>query len=433
MSRKLHRLYKKHLMKSKFATETRPPLLNSWEGLGFNINESSVYELAQEAADLGTKLFVLDDGWFGNEYPRVSDHAGLGDWEVNRERFPNGLAPLIENITALKAENTSKNLQFGLWFEPEMVNPNSSLYQQNPDWALHAGSYPRTEVRNQLVLNLALPEVQDFVIESVSKVLKSAPITYVKWDNNRGIHETQTPSLHHKYMLGLYRVYENLTSQFPDILWEGCASGGGRFDPGILHWFPQVWTSDDTDALERIYIQFGTSLAYPPSAMGAHLSHVPNEITKRTTPVHFRAHVAMMGGSFGIELNPKDMEEDEKQQIPGLISLAERVNPIVVKGDLWRLNLPEDSTYPAAVFISEDGSQLALFAFQTRANINNAWPWIRLQGLDPAADYKFNGSRIISGLTLMNIGVQLKFDGDLDSKVVLLEKEQGHHSTVRRG
>lgn len=215
MSRSLHRLYRRHLMKSKFATRDRPVLLNSWEGLEFDYDESTIYQLAKEAADLGAKMFVLDDGWFGNKYPRVEDNAGLGDWVPNHDRFPHGLAHAVNRVTNLKSGNTSTNLRFGLWFEPEMVNPESVLYHEHPDWALHAGPYPRTESRNQLVLNVALPEVQDFIIEFVSNILDSADITYVKWDNNRGMHQLPSPSTDHAYMLGLYRVFDTLTSKYP--------------------------------------------------------------------------------------------------------------------------------------------------------------------------------------------------------------------------
>ncbi|KAJ5265516.1 hypothetical protein N7524_006534 [Penicillium chrysogenum] len=423
MSRSLHRLYRNHLIKSKFATSDRPTLLNSWEGLYFDFNQSSIYDLAKEAAGVGAKLFVLDDGWFGKEYPRLSDNAGLGDWVPNPDRFPDGLEPLVKKNTDLKAANTSTNMRFGIWFEPEMVNPNSTLYDEHPDWALHAGPYPRTEARNQLVLNLALPEVQDYIIKSVSDVLKSADISYVKWDNNRGINETPSPATNHAYMLGMYRVFNELTTQFPDVLWEGCASGGGRFDPGVLQYFPQIWTSDNTDAIDRISIQLGTSLAYPPSAMGAHLSEVPNHQTGRTVPVAVRAHVAMMGGSFGLELNPAVMDEEDKAAVPGLVALAEKVNPIILNGDMWRLNLPEDSNWPAVLFIAEDARKAVLFVFQVAPNVNHSWPRIKLQGLDPQASYKVDDGVIYTGATLMNIGLQFAFKGDYGSQVVMLEKQ----------
>ena len=423
MSRSMHRLYRKNLIKSKFATSDRPVLLNSWEGLSFNYNQSSIHHLAQESADLGIKLFVLDDGWFGDKYPRTSDEAGLGDWVPNPARFPDGLAHAVNGITNLTAANTSSNLRFGIWVEPEMVNPNSSLYRKHPDWALHAGPYPRSEQRNQLVLNAALPEVQEFIIQSVSNILRSADISYVKWDNNRGIHEMPSPSTDHAYMLGMYHIFNNLTTQFPDVLWEGCASGGGRFDPGVLQYFPQIWTSDDTDAVERITIQLGTSLAYPPSAMGAHLSAVPNQQSGRTLPVAFRGHVAMMGGSFGLELDPADTPAEDKAALPGLIALAEKVNPIVLTGDMYRLNFPEDSNWPAVLFLSEDGAQGVLFYFQINPNINHAVPWVRMQGLDAKAMYSVDGNATYSGATLMNIGLQFPFETDYGSQVVFLEKQ----------
>ena len=423
MSRKFHRLYRNHLIKSKFATQTRPPLLNSWEGLYFDYNETTIYKLAKETAKLGVKLFVLDDGWFGNKHPRLSDNAGLGDWEPNQKRFPSGFSNLVKNITKLKTGNSSDELKFGLWFEPEMVNPNSSLYEKHPEWAMHSGSYPRTLQRNQLVLNLALPEVQDYIVDSVSKVLSNTSISYVKWDNNRGIHETPHSYTDHQYMLGMYSVFQRLTSRFPNVIWEGCASGGGRFDPGVLQYFPQIWTSDDTDAAERIKIQFGTSMIYPPSAMAAHVANVPNGLTNRNTSFAFRAHVAMMGGSFGFELKPEDISDDDRAAIPGILDLAAKVNPIVIKGDMWRLNLPEESNWPAALFISEDGKKAALFIFQQKAHWNNVFPPVRLQGLDPKAKYSVDGNLTLSGSTLMNFGLQYSFNGDYDSKVVLLERQ----------
>ena len=303
-----------------------------------------------------------------------------------------------------------------------MVNPNSNLYHDHPDWALHAGPYPRSETRNQLVLNVALPEVQEFIIESVSNILNSADITYIKWDNNRGIHETPFPSTDHTYVLGLHHVFDTLTTRFPNVLWEGCASGGGRFDAGVLQFFPQIWASDDTDAIKRIFIQMGTSLAYPPSAMGAHVSAVPNKQTGRTLPIWFRGHVAMMGGSFGLELDPATLPEGDRDALPAIIELAEKVNPIILSGDLYRLSLPEESNWPAALFLSEDGLQGVLFYFQLSPNVNHATPRVRLQGLDPQALYSVDGNATYSGATLMNFGLQFRFSTDVASKVVFLDK-----------
>ncbi|KAJ5900633.1 alpha-galactosidase C [Penicillium subrubescens] len=422
MSRSLHGLYRHHLMRSKFATEGRPVLLNSWEALYFNIDQNSMHRLAEESAALGVKLLVMDDGWFGKEYPRTSDAAGLGDWEPNPVRFPDGLGPMVSKITSLNVANSSAKLRFGIWIEPEMVNPQSTLYHNHPDWVLHAGKYPRTEQRNQLVLNLALPGVQEFIVNSITDLLHSAKISYVKWDQNRMISEISSPSGTHAYMLGLYRVFDVLTSRFPDVLWEGCASGGGRFDPGVLQFFPQIWASDNTDPVDRIFIQFGTSLVYPASCMGAHVSAVPNHQTGRKTPLTFRAHVAMMGGSFGLELDPTDMSEDEREEIPKLIELAERLNPIVVTGDLWRLNLPEDSNWPSALFVAADGSQAVMFVFQLAPRVNHIIPRVKLQGLDPHAEYCVDGHGPFSGSVLMNVGLKFSFNTEYGSKVVFLMK-----------
>jgi alpha-galactosidase len=409
----------------------RPVLLNSWEALYFNINSSNLYRLAQESASLGVKLFVLDDGWFGKDYPRISDTAGLGDWIPNPARFPDGLAALVKDVTALQSavltsNKPSANLRFGIWIEPEMVNTSSTLYQEHPEWVLFADQYPRTEQRNQLILNLALPAVQDFVIKSVSEILSSAEITYVKWDHNRCMHETPSPTTHHAYMLGVYRVFGILTTRFPDVLWEGCASGGGRFDPGVMQYFPQIWTSDNTDAVDRIFIQFGTSLAYPASSMCGHISAVPNHQTGRTVPMTFRAHVAMMCGSFGLELNPAELNPEERAMIPEFIALSERISPIVLTGDMWRLSLPEESNWPAVLYISKNGSQAVLFLYQLGPKMNHALSRVKLQGLNPQDKYLVDGEGPYSGSMLMSMGLQYYFDTDYASKVVFLEKEASH-------
>ncbi|KAI1339461.1 glycoside hydrolase family 36 protein [Xylariaceae sp. FL0016] len=427
MSQGFHSLYKNHLSRSNYTFETRPPLLNSWEGLGFDINETSMVRLAEQAADLGCELFVNDDGWFGTDYPRNNDSLGLGDWTPNPAKFPEGLGPYVDEVSAITVANSSKKMEFGLWVEPEMVNPDSDLYNEHPEWCLHAESHNRTLQRNQLVLNLALQEVQDYVITTIEKVLDSANIKYIKWDNNRGMHEMSSPSVNHAYMLGMYRVIDNLTTAHPEILWEGCASGGGRFDPGLLHYWPQSWTSDDTDALERLYIQFGTSLVYPLSSMGCHVSAVPNGQTGRTTPIAFRSAVASMCGSYGLELDPQHLEQDELDAIPGMISLQQSINPIVIDGDFYRLALPDQSNWPAAMFSLPDASSAVVFAFQVRSAIKPLPPPLKLQGLDSSAKYTVsNGTwdMTLSGSTLMNRGLSLIWPtSDYESQILQLEKQ----------
>lgn len=423
MSRNFHRLYRHNLISSKFANETKPPLLNSWEGLYFDFDEPKVEKLAKAAASLGIKLFVLDDGWYGVKHPRINDTAGLGDWKVNPAKFPNGLNSLIDTVTKFPVAGSGEKLQFGIWIEPEMVSPNSELYAEHPEWVMSAGPYDRSEARNQLVLNLALPDVQAYIISSITALLEGTAISYVKWDHNRAIHESSAPQNYHAYILGMYKVFDTLTSRFPNILWEGCAAGGGRFDPGVLQYFPQIWTSDNMDGIDRINIQFGTSVVYPLSTMSAHVGAVPSHVTKRTQSLKFRAHVAMMGGSFGFELDPDALDADERKEIPGLVALAEKINPVIIKGDLWRLRLPEASNHPAAIVVTPDRSQAVLFAFQMLSTTMHEIPVLRLQGLDADAKYKLNDDKVYSGATLMNGGIQIPFDGDYDSAVYFLERQ----------
>jgi alpha-galactosidase len=426
MSRSFHDLYRNHLSRSNHTFETRPVLLNSWEGLGFDYNQSSMVKLAGETAGLGISLFVNDDGWFGNgKYARVTDDAGLGDWVPNRQRFPHGLGPYVNQVNNFTVKNSSgDHLQFGIWVEPEMVNPNSSLYHDHPDWCMHAGNHIRTLTRNQLVLNVGLTEVQDYIISAISRVINSANIKYIKWDNNRGIHEMPAPSADHAYMLGLYRVIDNLTTTFPDVLWEGCASGGGRFDPGLYYYWAQHWTSDNTDASDRLTIQLGTSMAYPPSAMACHVSAVPNGITQRNISITYRANVALMCGSFGFELNPVDLMPDERAAIPSILQDWAKVNPIVLSGSFYRLVLPEDSNWPAMQFISKDESTAILFAFQQMATLKPAAPPVRLQGLDPSAQYSNTlDNSTYSGATYMNGGLNFYWESaDYQSQLIWLYK-----------
>jgi len=430
VSRSYHDLYRNHLSRHQATQETRPILLNSWEGLSFNINDTALVDLAGQSADIGIELFVMDDGWFGLEYPRNNDSLGLGDWTPNPEKFPDGLGPYIADVTKIDVVNASTNastgsqIKFGLWMEPEMVNLNSTLYNEHPDWVLHAGKHARTLTRSQLVLNVGLPEVQNFIIDSVSKILDSGAVSYVKWDNNRGMHELARPSDSYQYILGLYHVIDTLTTKYPHVLWEGCASGGGRFDAGLLHYWPQHWTSDNTDAADRLQIQLGTSLIYPPSAMGCHISKSPNGMTQRDTSFTYRGHVAMMCGSFGLELNPHELSEDEVKELPAIMDQAHRVNPLVIHGSFYRLAGPQESNWPAVQFVSKDGSQSAVFAFQQQYTTKPGAPPLRLQGLDPKARYwndLDNGT--YSGATYANAGINARFErGIYLSKLIWLEK-----------
>lgn len=417
MSRNLHSLYRHHLSRSKWTNKPRPVLLNSWEGMFFDFDAEAQYQRAKGCAELGVKLYVMDDGWFGVKHPRLSDNAGLGDWVPNPKRFPDGLGPFVERINSLKTRG--EPLKFGIWVEPEMVNPESELYEAHPDWVLHAGKHKRTEQRQQLVLDLSKPEVQDYIIEKIGNVLASANFAYVKWDCNRAMHEVPSSSTPHAYMLGLYRVLETLTSRFPDILWEGCASGGGRFDPGILHYWCQSWASDNTDAIDRLFIQFGTTLAYPPSSMGCHVSAVPNLQVGRTTPFEFRAHVALMGGSFGFELEFEHMDEKERNAIPDIIKLSEKVQPFVIEGDQYRLGSPE-TNYPAVQYL-KDGEAVVL-VYQMAARVHQFAPHLKLQGLDPKTEYKIE-DQVLSGEALMSVGFRLWFaKKDFQSKVLFVTK-----------
>jgi alpha-galactosidase len=436
MSRKYHSLYRGHLCKSRWVNRPRPALINNWEATYFDMNQQNLARIAQRGSELGVGLFVMDDGWFGVKHPRLSDNAGLGDWVVNPERFPDGLGEFVKKITGFEVKKPDDSqdkektkMKFGIWVEPEMVNPASELFEAHPEWALQAEGYPLTEARQQLVLDLSQTAVQDYIIDKLTDILNSADISYVKWDNNRGMHELPSPSVPHAYMLGLYRVLETLTTRFPEVLWEGCASGGGRFDPGLYHYWAQSWTSDNTDAIDRLFIQFGTSLVYPPSSMGAHVSAVPNHQTGRTTPLEFRAHVALMGGSFGFELDLNKLPEEEQAQIPRLVALSEKVNPLVITGDLYRLERPDESNWPTAMFVSPDKarSSAVLLAYRMQSIINWHSPPVRLQGLDPEATYELEeeGQEAVeyTGRTLMNAGLHLALKGDYQSRVIFLRRK----------
>ena len=330
-------LYGKRLCKGKYRDEVRPILINNWEATYFDFNETKIKEIAREATNLGMELFVLDDGWFGK---RDDDNSSLGDWFVNEEKLKGGLNKLATEINEM-------GLQFGLWFEPEMVSPISELYKEHPDWCIHIPGRNRSEARRQLILDYSREDVCNYIIEKISEVLSSAPISYVKWDMNRNMSEIGSAKLPanrqrevaHRYILGLYKVLEEITTRFPDVLFESCSGGGGRFDPGMLYYMPQTWTSDNTDAIERLKIQFGTSMVYPNASIGCHVSAVPNHQVDRITPIETRGVVAM-SGNFGYELDITKLPESEKEIIKEQVKLYKEIRETIQFGKCYRLSSP---------------------------------------------------------------------------------------------
>ncbi|CAM4348184.1 alpha-galactosidase [Paenibacillus phoenicis] len=420
MSRTYHRLYRTRLCRGQFRDQERPILVNNWEATYFDFNADKIEAIAQAGSELGIELFVLDDGWFGR---RDRDNSSLGDWFEDRRKLPDGLKDLARRVK-------DTGLQFGLWFEPEMVSPDSDLYRAHPDWCLHVPGRRRTEARDQLVLDMSRSDVRQYLYERLSAIFSTVPITYVKWDMNRNMTEIGSAvspaerqgEVAHRYMLGLYELLERLTSEFPHILFESCSGGGGRFDPGMLYYMPQTWTSDDTDAAERLKIQYGTSIVYPVSTMGAHVSAVPNHQVERTTPLTFRGDVAM-SGNFGYELDLTRFTEEEKETAKRQIALYKKIRGLVQQGDLYRLQSPFEGNETAWMFVSPDQSEALLFYFRVLAEPNGPLRSVKLQGLDPAKDYEVVGSgEVYGGDRLMNAGLSMaSVRGDFSSKMVHLK------------
>lgn len=419
MSHAFHRLYSENLMRSKWFERDRPILINNWEATYFNFNEEKILQIARRAKELGVEMLVLDDGWFGK---RNTDNCSLGDWVVNPEKLPGGLNGLSDRLHDL-------GLKFGLWFEPEMISPDSDLYRAHPDWCLHVDGRARVEMRNQLILDLSRKEVQDYIIESISAVLESARIEYVKWDMNRNMTEpfsgAQTPArqkeTQHRYMLGLYRVLEEITARFPEILFESCSGGGGRFDPGMLYYMPQTWTSDDSDAVERMFIQYGTSFVYPPCAMGAHVSAVPNHQTGRTTAMQTRGDVAL-GGNFGFELDLSQLSDADAETVRRLIEREKQVRTLVRTGEFTRLLSPFDHPYAAWQFRARDNSEALICAYRLMTRPATPHLLLRASGLDESAAYMDDDGNTCSGAALTRYGLWLHLPGDFTSKVIHLRR-----------
>lgn len=414
MSRIYHRLYRTRLCRGQYRDTERPILVNNWEATYFNFTTEKLVDIAKEASKLGIELFVLDDGWFGH---RDSDNSSLGDWIEDRRKLPGGLNDLASQIQDL-------GLQFGLWVEPEMISPDSDLYRAHPDWCLHVPGRRRTEVRWQLVLDYTREEVRNYIYNSLHAIFSTVPITYVKWDMNRVLTEIgsadcpphRQAEIAHRYVLGLYDVLERITTAFPHILFESCSSGGGRFDPGMLYYMPQTWTSDDTDGVERLKIQYGTSLVYPISAIGAHVSDVPNHQVGRLTPFSFRGDVAM-SGNFGYELDLTKLTEQEKEAVKLQVVNYKEMHQLVQQGDLYRLKSPFEGNETAWMFVSEDKTEAVVFYFRVLAEPFPRRRRVYLDGLNPELNYKLvpvdgvenrlaaYNDKVLGGDRLMQVGV----------------------------
>lgn len=411
LSHNYHKAIRHNLCRGKYKTAPRPVLLNSWEAAYFDFTGEKLYEIASQASELGVEMLVLDDGWFGK---RDSDTSGLGDWFVNENKLGGGLGSLVSRINGL-------GMKFGIWIEPEMVSEDSELYRAHPDWAFTIPGRKPVMSRSQLVLDFSRKEVVDYVFDSICRVFDSAHIEYVKWDMNRSItdvysHAGQSGSpgsILYRYVLGLYDFLERLTTRYPDLLIEGCSGGGGRFDAGMLYYTPQIWCSDNTDAMDRIRIQYGTSFGFPVSAVGSHVSACPNHQTGRSVSLDTRGVVAM-AGSFGYELDPGKVTEDEKECIKKQIKDYHKYWPLIHDGDYYRLANPFTDTQAAAwLFVSEDKEEALLNVVTLETHGNPLTIGIRLKGLDPRALYKDESTgKIYPGAALMSAGIPMPMMAD---------------------
>lgn len=405
LSHNFHKTVREHICRGKYKLAERPVLINNWEATYFDFDEKKILKIAEQAAQLGVDMLVLDDGWFGK---RNDDCSGLGDWFVNTNKLKGGLGSLAEKVNAI-------GMKFGLWFEPEMISEDSELYRTHPEWAIQIPDRKPNRSRFQLLLDMTRADVRDYLYNSISDVLKSADISYVKWDMNRSICDWYSACLEsgnmgempHRYVLGLYELLERLTRDFPDVLFEGCSGGGGRFDAGMLYYCPQIWCSDDTDAVERTTIQYGTSFFYPISAVGSHVSAVPNHQTGRITPLETRA-VTAMAGSFGYELDLNTLSDSEKEQVKNQIVRFKKDGPLIHNGIYYRLSNPMTDKLAAWEFVSEDRREALVGGVVFRTEPNSLQYRIKLRGLIPEAKYSLlESGECYTGSALMSGGVLL--------------------------
>lgn len=386
MTHVFHDLYRNHLIRGVWKDQKRPVLINNWEATYFDFDETRLLDIAREAKKRGIEMLVMDDGWFGK---RDGDNSGLGDWFVNEKKLKGGLKKLVDQVNAL-------GMKFGIWFEPEMISPDSNLYRAHPDWAIRIPGREPVQLRNQYVLDISRKEVRDAVYEMVAAVLCSANIEYVKWDMNRtltdlgsiGLGAQEQDELCHRYVLGLYEMQERLITDFPYLLLENCSGGGARFDPGMLYYSPQIWCSDDTDAIERLMIQEGTALIYPLSTMGAHVSVVPNHVVGRCTAFDTRGTVAL-AGTFGYELDITKLSEQDKEEIPHQIALYHKYNDLIRRGDYYRIaSYRENHLFDSYCIVSKDRTEALLTYVQVLNVPDDRSRILRIPGLDPDKEYE---------------------------------------------
>ena len=403
LSQNLHRCIRQHICRGKYKESVRPVLVNSWEAAYFDFDGDTLYELAKEAKNAGIDMLVLDDGWFGK---RDDDNSGLGDWFVNEKKLGGTLGDLIKKINDL-------GVKFGIWVEPEMISEDSDLYREHPDWALTIPGRNPVHARNQLVLDFSRKEVVDHIFDQICKVLDQGNIEYVKWDMNRSLMDVFSRGTEdqgrvmYDYVLGLYDFLERIVTRYPDLLIEGCSGGGGRFDAGMMYYTPQIWCSDNTDALDRLQIQYGTSFGYPVSAVGSHVSAVPNHQTGRITSLHTRGVVAM-AGTFGYELNLGKLSEEEKQEIRLQVEEYRKFAPLIQTGLYYRLSDPAREEYAAWAFVSEDQKEVLLNVVLQEIHGNMTVNYVKLQGLKCSAIYRDTetGKRY-NGAALMEAGIPM--------------------------
>ncbi len=418
MTRQLHDFYRNHMIRSPYKNKKRPILINNWEATYFDFNTDKLLAIAKEAKKCGIEMLVMDDGWFGH---RNDDNTSLGDWQVNEEKISGGLKHLVEEVNKI-------GLQFGIWFEPEMISPDSHLYETHPDWAIALPDRTPCRSRNQYVLDLSRKEVRDYVYEAVASVLRSANIAYVKWDMNRQLTDLGSSflgkenqgELLHRYVLGVYELQERLVTEFPDLLLENCSGGGARFDPGMLYYSPQIWCSDDTDAIERLKIQEGTALLYPLSAMGAHVSDCPNHTVGRVTPFATRGNVAL-AGTFGYELDITKISEEDRKQIPEQVAMYHAYNDLVREGDYYRISsYLNNHEYDCYEVVSKDKKEALVTFVQVLNRPNCHSRRIYVKGLDSACRYRVDDTdQVLCGDTLMHAGISIpNMWGDFQSKLI---------------